>query len=189
MADKFSFKALDMETWPAFEKLFGPKGACGGCWCMLWRLRKKEFDKGKGDGNRLAIYKLVEDGETPGVLAFYNGEAVGWCAIAPREKYVRLETSRALKAVDDKPVWSVSCFFISKDFRRRGLTLELLKAAKKLARENGAKILEAYPVDSKGKNVPAVFAWTGFVSPFLAAGFREVMRHTPTRPILRCSIK
>jgi GNAT superfamily N-acetyltransferase len=189
MSTKFSFQPLTVETWPAFEKLFGPRGACAGCWCMVWRLPKKDFDEGKGEGNKRAMYNRVKKGEPLGILAFHNDEAVGWCAIAPREKYVRLEKSRALKPLDDKPVWSVSCFFISKNFRRRGLTLELLRAAKKLARENGAKILEAYPVDTKEKNFPPVFAWTGFVSPFLAAGFREVKRHTPTRPILRCYIK
>lgn len=189
MPDQFSFKPLTTETWKAFEKLFGPRGACGGCWCMTWRLNKQDYDKGKGDGNKKAIQKLVNKDEPIGVLAFHGNDAAGWCAIAPREKYVRLQKSRALKPVDDQPVWSVSCFFIAKPFRRKGLSVKLLKETLKFARNYGAKLVEAYPVEPKDKNMPDVFAWTGLVSTFTKAGFKEVKRHTPTRPILRYSLK
>lgn len=189
MTEKFSFEPLTTDTWKAFEKLFGPRGACAGCWCMNWRLNKKDYDNGKGDGNKKAIHNLVRQQEPLGVLAFQGDEAVGWCAIAPREKYIRLEKSRALRPVDNLPVWSISCFYIAKNFRRQGLNLKLIKAAVKLAKENGARLVEAYPIDAHEKKFPDVFAWTGLLSPFLSAGFKEVKRNTPTRPILRYQIK
>src|SRR5687768_10787563 len=100
-----SFKPLSHETWDAFEKLLGPKGACGGCWCMTWRLQKADFEISKGEGAKKMMKNLVASHEHVGVLAFHNEEPVGWCAVAPREKYKRLEKSRALKPIDDNPVW------------------------------------------------------------------------------------
>jgi len=189
MPDQFSFKPLTSETWKAFERLFGPRGACGGCWCMTWRLHKQDYDMSKGEGNKKAIQKLVKKNEPIGMLAFHGEDPAGWCAIAPREKYIRLEKSRALKAIDDQPVWSVSCFFISKPYRRKGLSVKLLKQAMKFANEQGAEIIEAYPVEPKSKNMPDVFAWTGLVSTFTKAGFKEAKRYTPSRPILRYLFK
>jgi len=180
-----SFKPLTTETWGDFEMLFGPKGACGGCWCMNWRFSRSDFEKRKGDRNKLAIHKLVERNEVVGLLAFIGPTAVGWCAVAPREKYIRLERSRVLRPVDDEPVWSVSCFFVEKPYRRKGLSVKLLKATVTYARNEGARIVEAYPIEPKADKLPDVFAWTGILSTFLKAGFREEIRHSPSRPIVR----
>ena len=185
MPHKITFRPLTTLTWPSFEKLFGPKGACGGCWCMTWRLQKSEYERLKGDGNKKAIQKLVRRDEPIGIIAFVGEEPAGWCAVAPREKYVRLETSRVLKPIDYQPVWSVSCFFIAKPHRRKGLSVKLLKATLAYAKKEGAKIVEAYPVEPKDNKMPDVFAWTGILSSFIAAGFREEKRHSESRPIVR----
>jgi GNAT superfamily N-acetyltransferase len=179
-----TFKPLEKETWPAFVKLFGERGACGGCWCMAWRLGKAEFDAGKGGENKGSIQKLARSREPVGILAFFADEPVGWCAVAPREKYIRLERSRSLKPVDDEKVWSVSCFFIQKSFRRKGISVKLLKAVIDYASSLGAKIVEAYPVDPK-KDLPDVFLWTGLLASFKKAGFQEMKRNSPARPIVR----
>src|SRR5688572_9775218 len=144
MDDEYSFKPLTSETWKSFESLFGLNGACGGCWCMTWRLNKAEFDLSKGEGNKRKIKKLATNGEAIGIIAFHQSAAVGWCAVAPREKYPRLEKSRALKPVDDKPVWCISCFFIARSYRRKGLSVKLLKAAVDYAAAHGATIIEGY---------------------------------------------
>lgn len=185
MVEEIIFKPLTPDTWKPFEKLFGPRGACGGCWCMTWRLMKGEYDVSKGEGNKSKIRKLVNSGEVIGILACEGDKAVGWCAVAPREKYVRLEKSRSLKPVDEKPVWSVSCFFIDKSYRRKGLSVPLLKAAVKYAASHGAKIVEGYPIEPKDDKMPDVFAWTGILSTYLKAGFSEEKRHSPARPIVR----
>lgn len=176
---------LTPERWQDFETLFGPKGACAGCWCMWWRLRRSEWEKQKGEGNKQAIRRIVESGEVAGVLAYHEGSPVGWCSLAPRERFPVLGRSRILKPVDDRPVWSVTCLFIAKDWRRQGITLRLLNAAIEYARANGAKILEAYPIDTSKDNYPAVFASTGFYSTFQKAGFEECARRSDTRPIMR----
>lgn len=185
MARSFTFRPLSKETWKAFETLFGPRGACGGCWCMTWRLMKNEFEASKGEENRKKIHRIMARGEPVGVIAFDGDAAVGWCAVAPREKYVRLEKSRVLKSVDDRPVWSVSCFFIAKAYRGKGLSVKLLKAAVDYAASFGATIIEGYPVEPKGTKMPDVFAWTGILSSYLRAGFVEEQRHSPARPIVR----
>ena len=185
----FRFQPLTYERWKDVETLFGEKGACAGCWCMYWRQTSKEFNQKKGEGNRVALKRLVKGKTQTGIIAYDNKTPVGWVAFAPREEYKRLETSRVLKVVDDKPVWSVVCFFINKNYRRKGLTVELLKEAGKHAKKNGARIIEGYPVDPKTKDYAPVFAYTGLASAFKKAGFTEVTRRSETRPIMRKILK
>ncbi len=180
---------LTPDRWMDFETLFGERGACGGCWCMLWRLSRSTFERQKGTKNKQAMLGLIQAGETPGLLGYVAGEPVAWCAIAPRVQYPGLSRSRVLKPVDDQPVWSVSCFFVRKDQRNRGLTVQLLKAAVDFVRRQGGQIVEGYPVEPKSDEMPPVFAWTGIRSAFVAAGFQECARHSPGRPIMRCVIK
>jgi len=153
---------------------------------MWWRLSRADWNRGKGDGNRQAFRKLVRAGAQPGVLAYAEGEPVGWCAIAPRSDYPRLSGSRILQRVDDQPVWSVSCFFVARRFRRKGLSGKLLKAAVDFARSKGAHIVEGYPHDGK-KPTGDAFVYTGLASAFRKAGFKEVARRSKTRPIMRIS--
>ena len=114
---------------------------------------------------------------------------LGWCSIAPREDFPVLENSRVLKRIDDKPVWSVVCFFINKHYRKQGLSVEMLNAVKNYVKMNEGKIVEGYPVEPKSGKTADVFAWTGLSSAFKKAGFKEVARRSETRPIMRYSIK
>ena len=171
--------------WAGFSAVMGEKGGCGGCWYMLWRLSKAEMDAHLGAGNRAAMKALFEAGEVPGLVAYHDAVAVGWIQVAPRAEFPRLERSRVLQPVDDLPVWSVSCFLVDKRFRRTGLSVQLLRAACDFARKRGAEVLEGYPIDTPKKSYPPVYAWTGFVGAFQAAGFTEVARRSDTRPIMR----
>jgi GNAT superfamily N-acetyltransferase len=183
--EKLTFKALSEDTWKDFVKLMGERGGCGGCWCMTWRAQPKEFSKNKGAGNKRAMHKLVKAGEPIGVIGYLNAEPIGWCAVAPREKFIRLENSRVLKRIDDRPVWSVTCFFVIKEYRRKGLSTELLKGVIKYCRKNRVKIIEGYPSVPYSTNIPAAFAWTGIPSAFKKAGFKMAARRSRTRPIMR----
>jgi GNAT superfamily N-acetyltransferase len=129
---------------------------------------------------------LVEAGKKPGILAFDGKTPVGWCAVAPRESYPSLARSGVLKPVDDQPVWSIACLFIEKSYRKQGVATALLEAAAGHARAQGVAIIEGYPVEPKtGQDIPAAFAWTGVPKSFARAGFCEVARRSPTRPIMR----
>jgi GNAT superfamily N-acetyltransferase len=184
----WSFRPATPARWADVERLFGERGACGGCWCMVWRLPRKDWVAGKGAKNRRGLRRLVQSGASPGVLAYRGGEPVGWCAVAPRQDYSFLARSRVLKPVDDAPVWSVSCLFIHKDHRRQGLAARLLQAAVALAGRQGARIVEGYPVVPSMHPSPAAFLWTGTPGAFTAAGFKEVARRSPGRPIMRCTV-
>jgi GNAT superfamily N-acetyltransferase len=186
---KFNFYPVTKENWKDFEKLFGEKGACGGCWCMSWLLTKKEFDANRGAGNKKKMKQLVDSSTEPGILAYFKDEPVGWCAVAPRENYIRMEKSRVMQRVDDKPVWSVACFFIKKEFRNKGLSVELLNAVKNFVKIKKGKIIEGYPVEPKKGKTADVFAWTGLSSAFKKAGFKEIIRRSDTRPIMRFFIE
>jgi GNAT superfamily N-acetyltransferase len=172
------------DRWKDVEALFGERGACGGCWCMTWRVPRSVFDEQKGEGNKKAFRKIVKSGAEPGILLYDGDRPVGWCALAPREQYVRLEGSRILKPVDEQPVWSVSCLFVAKPYRNRGMSTLLLKEAVAFAGKHGAKIVEGYPTETDGK-LPDPFVWTGTAGAFRKAGFKEVLRRSKQRPIMR----
>lgn len=176
---------LTPDRWQDFETLFGTHGAYGGCWCMYWRLPRKDFEALKGDTTRRMLKGIVESGEIPGLLAYVEGKPAGWVALAPRVAYPTLQRSRVSAPVDEQPVWSVSCFYIGKGFRRQGLTVALLKAAVAFAAQNGAKIIEGYPTDPGEKAHVDAYVYTGLFSAFLKAGFVEVMRRAEKRPIMR----
>jgi GNAT superfamily N-acetyltransferase len=184
----YAFHALTPDRWDDLARLFGPKGACGGCWCMWWRATPTEFRAGRSDGNRRALRALVRSGAEPGVLAYDGDEPVGWCAIAPREAYPRLGRSRVMAPVDERPVWSVTCFYVAKDHLGRGLSVALLHAAARFAAERGARIVEGYPIEP-GARQPDPFVYTGIASAFRAAGFLEVVRRSPSRPVMRRSVR
>lgn len=178
---------LTPERWSDVEKLFGERGACGGCWCMWWRLTRSQFTKQKGAGNKKALRKIVAAGRVPGLLAYAGSQPIAWCSMAPREDFPVLERSRILKRVDNAPVWSVVCFFVARPFRRKGVTVKLLRAAVEYARARGARIVEGYPVEPRKGAMPDVFAYTGTASAFRKAGFTEVLRRSQSRPIMRIS--
>lgn len=179
------FHSLTPERWQDFECLFGTRGACGGCWCMWYRLRRSEYEAQKGEGNKHAMRTLVESGKRPGIIAYHNDEAIAWCSFAPRDEFSVLSRSRVLKPVDASPVWSIVCFFVTKSYRKRGVMTQLLEAVIDFVESWGGKIVEGYPVEPKKSPMPDVFAYTGLVSAFRKAGFKEVARRSDTRPIMR----
>lgn len=152
---------------------------------MTWRRPRREFRAQAGAGNKAAIKKLMRSGQPVGVLLYRDGEAVGWCSVAPREQFVALERSRVWARVDDTPVWCVSCFFVAKRRRNQGLSVELLEAAAAYAKKRGAKVIEGYPQDLREKVLPAAFVWTGLQETYQRAGFVEVARRSAAKPIMR----
>jgi len=184
--NQLTFEPLTKTNWNKFVLLFGNKGACGNCWCMYYRLPKSDYQEGKtDDGNKDAIKELVWENKPTGVLGFYEGQAIAWCAFAPREDFIKLENSRVHKRIDDKAVWSIPCFFIDKNFRRHGVSVELLKGVIKYAREVGIKIIEAYPTTPTQEKLADSFAWIGLYKSFERAGFEIVDRTSQNRPMVR----
>jgi GNAT superfamily N-acetyltransferase len=188
MSSTFTIRPATPETWPDLERLFGPRGACAGCWCLYWRLGPQESKTQTDEENRLGLKSLVESATPPGLLAYAGDLAVAWLALAPREDYPKLQRSRVLKPVDDEEVWSITCFFTHKNYRNQGLNRALILAAIEYVRAHGGKILEGYPVEVNAKTSP-VFVFTGIASAFTKLGFVEVARRSPTRPIMRYIIE
>ena len=183
---QLTFEPLTKKNWNKFVQLFGNKGACGNCWCMYYRLKKADFQEGKaGEGNKTAMKNIVWEGKPTGILGLYDGQAIAWCAFAPREDFIKFENSRVHKRIDDKAVWSIPCFFIDKNFRGHGVSVELLKGVVKYARQNGIKIIEAYPTIPTQEKLPDTFAWIGLYKSFERAGFEIVDRTSKNRPMVR----
>ncbi|MEE9164157.1 MAG: GNAT family N-acetyltransferase [Thermoplasmata archaeon] len=185
----FESHPLTPRRWGDLETLFGKSGAWGGCWCMWWRLSAAEFEKQRGAQNKTTMRDIVDEGRVPGILLYKEGTPVGWCSIAPRDDFPRLNRSPLLKPVDEEPVWSIVCFYVARAFRHQGINEKLLQAALAYAREQGVKFVEGYPLDTDRKDYPAPSAWTGFLPTFERAGFGEVLRRKKTRPIVRYQLE
>jgi GNAT superfamily N-acetyltransferase len=190
-AGPLDVRPVTPDRWDDLVELFGERGAYANCWCLWWRVSGAEFDRGirnRGAGNRRALKRLVAEGRVPGLLAYRDGRPVGWVSLAPREEFGRLQRSPTLKAVDDRPVWSIVCFFMDRGERGKKVGTALLDAAVRYAAEHGAAIVEGYPVDPTDRTIRNADAFTGVVSMFRRAGFREVVRRG-SRPIMRKSIR
>ena len=175
-------KPLTPALWPRMEDLFGRSGASNGCWCMYWRLGPGYKSTGR-EANKAALESLTAAGPPPGLLALQGDLAVGWCQVGPRAALPWLER-RLGRRVDESPVWSLSCFYVRRTYRRRGVTDALIAAAVALAKESGAHALEAYPIDTA---VPGHSSnlFTGTASAFRRAGFEAAGWRSPSRPIMR----
>jgi GNAT superfamily N-acetyltransferase len=170
------FRPLTASRWKDFERLFGERGGYAGCWCMFWRLPGPQWDRQRGAGNRRALRKLSRSRRPPGLIAYAEGEAVGWASVGPRADFARLARSRTLKPVDERVTWSVNCFYVARPFRSSGVMTELLKAAVAYAQAHGAEVVEGYPVEPRAERVAAVEVYTGTVRAFRRAGFRKIRR-------------
>jgi len=187
--EPLEFHPLTPDRWADFERLFGPHGAYGGCWCMFWRETRSQFARNVGETNRRLIKRLVTRGTVPGILAYAGGEPAGWCSVAPREDYPALERSRVLKRLDDAPVWSIVCFYIARAYRGQGLAIALIRATVEYVREHGGKVVEGYPTVVRAGRLPPVSSYLGVPSAFLQAGFEEVARPSESRRIYRYRIR
>ncbi|MEW6400352.1 MAG: GNAT family N-acetyltransferase [Chloroflexota bacterium] len=177
----FTVRPLTPELWPALVDLFGDQGPVSRCWCMYWRIGD-DYRKRPREVNKAALHELVKGGPPPGLLAFDGDLAVGWCQLTPRDALPWLDKTWRLKRVDDVPVWSISCFYIRKGYRKKGVTSALIEAAIVTARRAGAPALEAYPLDA---DLTPSASGTGYATTFERAGFSVVARHVPPRPIMR----
>ena len=189
MGTRLKFRPLTPDRWDDLEDLFGPRGACGGCWCMWWRCTRRQFDLNGNEGNRRAFRKIVSQGSPPGILAYAADRAVGWCSVAPRESYPSVMRSRVLKPADAQPAWAVTCLFVARDWRGRRMSEALVRASVDYVRERGGRLVEAYPTDPRGKRLAAVSSYMGTPAIFRAAGFREFSRPSPARVIMRRQLR
>jgi predicted GNAT family acetyltransferase len=183
---------LTPDLWPAFEKLFGKSGACMGCWCMYWRLPRKEWEPARGAKAKAMFKRRVSQDIPPGVVAFDGEEAVGWLQIGPRADAPQWNGAKRVSAperpgdADDERVWATTCFFVKSSARGQGVMEALLKGALQFAKANGARVVEACPIDGKA-SVGA--AYVGRTHVFERAKFREVARRKPNRPLMRLQLK
>src|SRR5579859_3794431 len=145
---KRTVRSLTPDLWPALEDLFGDGSCCSRCWCMYWRIGSA-YRRLSSEENKRAFREVVEAGPPPGLLAFDGELAVGWCQLTPRDALPWLERSWRLRRVDEALVWSISCFYVRKGYRRQGVTAVLIAATLKAAKRAGAVAVEAYPLDAE----------------------------------------
>jgi predicted GNAT family acetyltransferase len=183
---------LTPQLWPAVEALFGKQGAFGGCWCIYWLVPRAEYVAKRGASAKAMFKRQVTKGPPPGVVAFIGDEAVGWLRIGPRPNTPTWNSPRRVTAplneadAADERVWGATCFFIKSSARGQGVMEALIKGGIKVARANGARAVEACPIDGK---VSAVDAYVGVASVFARARFKEVARRKDNRPLMRLTLK
>ncbi len=191
MKTKIATKELTPRLWPDLETLFGPNGACAGCWCMFWRLDKGETLQSVGKAaTKRRFRKLVTIGRAHGMLAYVDGEPVGWASFGRRTDYGALDRAPSLACDDGEKVWSLPCFFVKAGWRRRGVAWALLRASLRAMKKRGAKIAEGYPVrPGTSGSIPAAFAWTGVPALFEAEGFELVQSRPKGKQRMRKALR
>lgn len=188
-------KPLTPATWAPLAALFQEGGDPKWCWCAFWRTRGSGADRAHVDQNRALLRRLAARRDlAPGLVAIRDGRAVGWVSLGPREDLIRLEHSKVLARLDNRPLWSIVCFVVSRRERGRGVAAQLLRAAIEYARDHGATLLEAYPIETAGRTIPSASAYTGTLGMFEREGFRVVARRravpsTRPRPIVRRAVR
>jgi GNAT superfamily N-acetyltransferase len=181
----FEAHPVTSERWSDLVQLFD-RPIVRTCFCMYYR--KTGAGTGVGAQNRRAMKSLVDRDIVPGLIGYEDGVPVAWVSLGPRDDFPKLRRSPVMKPVDDRPVWSIVCFFVDRAARGRGLSERMLRAAVEHARSHGARLLEAYPVDKEQRSDPDDMFF-GARSMFERAGFREVARRTPTRPVMRRALR
>jgi len=187
----FETQPLTPQTWSDLEELFDLPGGSivRGCWCMYYRRTGKvAVNATAGVDNKAQLCELVESGVEPGLVGYLDGRPAGWISLGPREDYLKLRRSPVMKPVDDADVWSIVCTYVAKEFRGRGLQHRLLAAGLDFARSHGVRLVEAYPVD-KAERSHDDFMFFGSRSLYERAGFREVVRRSPTRVVMRRTLR
>ena len=172
---KTAVKEMSPHLWEDLERLFGEKGACGGCWCMWWRIEKgEEWKNIKGTEAKNRLHRMIEKGKVRGLIAYDGSEPIGWCTFGKRSDFPRLNRARTLKCEDADKTSCVPCFYIKPNYRKKGVSTELLKAAVQTLAGEGETVLEGYPVKPikpGNKDIPGPFAFTGTISLFEKLGF------------------
>ncbi len=186
----FEVHPASPERWADLQRLFGTRGAHGGCWCAYWRLTMKGFDATGSQEHKAVLEDRVAAGREPGLIGYQDGEPVAWVSVEPRSAFAGLEASRVLKAHDDEPVWSITCFVVRADHRGEGWSARMLEAAKEHARTHGATILEGYPQDASDLEFTGYQGYMGTLGTFQRAGF-EAVEDGPRRYgrwVVRCEL-
>ncbi len=175
------FSPVTPERLPDLARFSETHGKFRYCSCMRWRMTSSEFHYSTAEERAKALEALVIRGVPVGILALYEEAPVAWCSVAPRETYAALARYRALQLAEGTGIWSVVCFFLDHHWRKQGLTLQLLAAATNYAHEQGATIVEGYPVEPDSRS----YTYMGSPATFSKAGFREVAGETQRRRIMR----
>jgi ribosomal protein S18 acetylase RimI-like enzyme len=187
---KLTIAPLTPERWSDLEAVFNAKGCAvaRSCWCMAYRVSGAGEPLRRGvtrsQANRAGLKALVDDGTPPGLIGYRGQVPVGWVSIGPRAEYARLKRSPVMRAVDQRSVWSIVCFVVPSAYRGQGVAQALLEGAVAYAKTRGATLVEAYPVDRPGRSNDSAM-WFGAKSMYDRAGFEEVARRKPQRPIVR----
>ena len=186
MLEEIEIHPATPERWSDIEDVFAGKGDQGRCWCAYWYLSAKERKANWGEANKPVLRDRVRDGREPGVLAYVGGDPAGWAGVAPRSEFDRLVRNKKMLApVDERPVWSLNCLVIRREFRKQGLMRPLIRGAVEFALSKGAIAVESYPVDTGEAKKMVWDLYLGTIPAYEDCGFVEVARRGPRQRIMR----
>lgn len=186
MEPSITIREIIPTDFPVIERLFGPSGACAGCWCMFWRMGANEWKlKGQNENNRRAFQLIIEQSKVHAAIAFAGEEPVGWVTFGPRESFPRIENSRVLKRDAPRGTWTIPCFYIPRKWRGKGIANQLLNEAVHYCKDHGALEVEGYPIEHADPDHPrrATDIYTGVATQFARAGFHPIPRAEKLRSI------
>jgi GNAT superfamily N-acetyltransferase len=188
--DQLTIVGANEATWRDLQTLFGSRGDPARCWCQRFRMSPGESWASEGPEELAARLRdqtacdRPEATTTSGLIAYFDGEPVGWCAVAPRPVHLRLLRNNRVpwdgrdEDKSDGTVWALTCFLTRAGYGRRGISHALAEAAVDFARTRGARAIEGYPDLVEGGHV-------GTRDTFAQAGFVEVHQPTKRKVVMR----
>jgi GNAT superfamily N-acetyltransferase len=190
-----SIKSASDVPWADLESVFTTPGDPRTCWCQYFKITGAAWEKATAKTLAPMLHEQSRRADpTPGLVAYVDDEPAGWVAVEPRDNYPRLRRSRVVKAGSaqawgDASVWSIVCFVVRRDFRRQGVSGELLAAAVDRARQGGARVVEGYPIDvAEFTSSPTGSLYHGTVSMFAAAGFTDASDGSAMRHVMSLQV-
>ncbi len=174
---ELSAKALDETTWPDFARLAEKhNGVWGGCWCMAFHPEGVGRNRTAAQ-NRAQKERRVREGHAHAALVYDGSTTVGWCQFGPTDELPRIKHKRAyLEGLTNLPDWRITCFFVDRECRRKGVASAALEGALREIARLGGGTVESYPEDAAGRSVSGSFLHNGTVSMFERQGFRRTRR-------------
>jgi GNAT superfamily N-acetyltransferase len=186
--DNLAIKALSIETWKDFEQLVQKhNGVWGGCWCTAFHPKSPE-QRRSAEATKAYKERLVKEDSAHAALLFVGDTCVAWCQFGPPQELPNIYHRKEVESKMTLPDWRITCIFVDRDYRKKGLSFVALNGALELIKNSGGGVVESYPQDTEGRKISNSFLYNGTKEIFEKAGFTYEGKKGKNHCIMRITL-
>jgi len=186
--ENLSIRPLSVETWKDFEQLAQKhNGVWGGCWCTAFHPRSPE-QRQSSEATKAYKERLVREDRAHAALVYDGDVCVAWCQFGPPQELPNIYHRKEVESKMTMPDWRITCIFVDRDHRKKGLSFAALNGALELIKDLGGGIVESYPQDTQGKKTSNSFLYNSTRQIFERAGFSYEGKKGKNHCIMRKTI-